>query len=98
MVAPVECAVALVAQVPFTVGHSSALAGVQPGASGVRPAGPPPVHTTLGGPTVGTPALAPPRPIMPPAMGGIGFMPPPMGGIGFMPPPGPAPASGADPS
>ena len=64
---PVGALVALVAQTPDIVGHSCALPGVQPGASGPMPLGPPPGKMVPGMPGVGMPMMiaVPPVPIIP---------------------------------
>ena len=84
---PVGALVALVAQTPDVDGHSCALPGVQPGASGAMPFGPPPGKTVPGVPGVGMPMMTavPPVPVMP------GFIilpvpPPPIGPGGIVPP------------
>ena len=99
---PVGLDVALVAQVPLADGHSCALPGVHPAASGFVPLGPPPGNTTLGEPGVGTPMTTTPVPAVPmPPFGIMPMGPPPPAmppGFGMLPPapvaPGPGPPPG----
>ena len=81
--------VALVAQTPEEEGHSWALAGVQPAASGTLPVGPPPGKTVPGEPGCGMPIMIEPAPPVPVFPGPIGFGIP----MAFIPPAPSAPAA-----